>query len=322
MLSPSELRRRWTIELTSLRRRQKPGAVQEARIILLQKFLAVLDPLRKLENESMLDKDFKGRLLKEIQMQESINNKDYQDRVYARILVAMIGKPLGQPSDTCRKAESAMLICEDHGESFDVVIERMVAMRLLRKDPKSGGLSLSTLGADLMERIAEKKMAAASPLQNGNATLFDKLDGEARRKVINFAAMSETGAADVSALRETPSVSRPLQSRKIPGITTPKKVPDVAAYLKGAVARNETTTHIIHNLEMMKAITNIVWDISVEKQQYDSPSIWTCHLSMRETGKLVFTATSTNKKSALHKACGLALAKLMSLPGFRMGRNA
>lgn len=283
-------------------------------MINLQKFLAVLDPLRKLEYERMQDNDFKRRLLKEVQMQESINNKEYQDRVYARILVAMLGKPLGQPGDACRKTESAMLICEDHGEHFDVTIEKMVSVRLLRLDPASRALSLSTLGADLIERVAEKKLGA-TPLPNGNSTLFDKLDAETRRSVISFAAKGENGAAASAALRETPAAARPAQPRKTPGITLPKKNPDVAAYLKAATARNESSTHIINNLEMMKAITQVAWDVSVQNHE-DSPSIWTCHLSMRETGKLVFTATSTSRKSASHKACGLALAKLMTLPGF------
>lgn len=183
----SEATARWQVERDWLLKLPRPTHAQMLRLQRLSTFFVLLDPLRRLEivlpQRALAVRQF-GDELVAIMKEMSVDNQNARRATHLRTLVGKSVMEAGEPVRVTGAFENAMRAT---GLAPQQVIDDMVGARLLRRAP-GGQLSMSTLGANLLERSLA---GAAAPGTVGDALptpllgllldLRDTLKGEARQ---------------------------------------------------------------------------------------------------------------------------------------------
>lgn len=313
-IDSSELRRRWTIELTSLRRRPNPTTWQQNRIRDLQSFMAAIDPLRKYEFDWRSMPGFDVRFASEIDAQRHINrNPAYQKDLKGKILAAMAGKALPEPSHPCRGIKQAQEVCEDHGEDWDAMLRSLLVDRLLRKE-MDGSYAMSVPGCNLLEKLAREQLKPKG-VQNAQSLMFAHLKGDVRDALAELKAnlSQKTGGG---APRIMPDIKR--SSTKINKPAAPLKNTTKASALLDkrsiVLKKLKSMSHplaALHSLEQIKLLTVTEGEMRlVEKEPF---AIWQYTFSIREIGNQSFSATGKSQREARAKAAAIAVEALKNL---------
>lgn len=329
-LDPRELRRRWTIELTSLRRRSRPTQQQESRIRDLQAFLAALDPLRKLEFEWHAMAGFRDRLLAEVLSQQRISDPAYRKRLHGRILIALSGASCPAPGAACSRIDAARLVCEDHGEDWAATLQYLVETKLLRRDT-DGVLTLGGPGHHAAAAAAEFELRPTPTAATPTSSMFERLNPEVRRLLGAFKLEFSMSGADVSMPRALPSlpaaapvatraptikasVSTPQRkkARPQPMPPPPKKLlsPREERLFEICDAERVSTSAIAaFNILRQRNILPD-WTIAFEVIEEEPRTIWQCSIVVPEVGVDAHCGIGYSQKEARAQAADLALAAL------------
>lgn len=311
-LTAAELRRRWTIELTSLRRRQSPTSPQQARIRELQMFLAALDPLRRLEIEWRAMVGFPARFRSEVAAQAAISDPAYRQRVLARVLVAFSGRALPDPGCPCLHTQAARQVCEDHGEDWRAMLDELREGKYLRK-ADNGEYSVGGPGYHLAEKAA--KAAAAPGVARSDGVLFERLSPDVQQALGLFKIAQGIGAeaavmrtlphvapTEVTARvrRSTPAVAaRPTTKPKPKAIPAPVSKTRAGSPLDQLLRLEKASTsatHVIHILKTRK-IVEVVENMQLLSEE-PADAVWQCGLEVAMLGNAQFSAVGGNQREA------------------------
>ena len=322
-ISRKILIQRWTTELTSLRRRIRLDKEQEARSLDLKMFLAAIDPLRKHEYDWNSQKGFHSKITKEIKTQNNINQPDYRKNLKAKITYALAGTSTPEPGIICN-IDKAKIICEDHGESWQAMVNELIEDKYLRKE--SGGLSISTLGCNIVER---QHTNVAKPKDENPNVLFSRL-GESAKSQLASLKLDLNPSADIQD-RIFPDRPKAVDPRNHltadtaarlgmrPGTrsvhfvqqTLPKKVlvkkvaapktiikDDCASIIKKHEAKGANPATILNTLLLKKLIEP--WQEQLVLLQGDSEvdAIWECTITSSALPGKAFAGQGPNRKSA------------------------
>lgn len=324
-LTVNELRRRWTIELNSLGRRDKPTAEQDSRKRDLQIFLCYIDPLRKLEQDWRNMPGLAKKLESELLLQNTVSSKQYTDNFYAKILVAMTGKVMGNPSDACIPNQKAKLVCEDHGERLENVMQKMHKESYLRKDYHQNTYSLSTVGANLMESASINAIRPNKLVGYNGAPLVHSIKNDSLNKLAELHGnLKMHNPADT--VRELPETKLnpkiPKNQNKTQPIrtgNTPQNAPaspsvNIALEISGlekttpnvAVLFNHLSTR---NIIKVKKLEATVQD-TINKVNGLENSEWTAAIEINLMPGRIFISKGLSKKKAIHSCYTDVIAAL------------
>ena len=256
-LDSGALRLRWTTELTSLRQRETPTDRQAQRIRDLQSFLAFLDPLRKYEFEWQAIPGFKRKLANELAAQTTTCDQDYRKHLLAKILAVLVGGSVAEPGRLCSRVKEAQRLCADHGESWVQVLDELRTKKLIRKDI-SGGLSLSSPGANLLEWAVSTVAAPQENVRAPSTQLYDRLGVEAKRAVgaVKLASIATAGESDDIEPRTT---SRPPPHQIVAEMRLPTWTRYPPRHQSATPTAGETiqNTHTLHSTMSTRMPTHI-----------------------------------------------------------------
>lgn len=327
-LNAAELRRRWTIELTSLRRRSSPTKQQESRIRELQMFLAALDPLRRLEIEWRAIPEFPARFRNEVAAQQGVNDAAYRRIVLARVLSAFSGQMLPDPGHPCQRSKAAQQVCEDHGEDWNSLLKEMLDAKYLRQST-SGEFSVGGPGYHLAAKAAEAAIAPQA-VETRGTLLFDRLGQDVRQTLglFKIGMQSDLEGNSSRNLPSPPLANAPARapvlssksslqhvSKKPAPLTKPKATP------ARPPSRQEATFDAVNRAEKVSnsasaAIRQLIqWKtlpIVEEMRLIESEpaAIWQCDLSVTEVRTAPFSGVGGSQRDARQDASAILLEAL------------
>lgn len=314
MLTPAELRRRWTIELNSLGRRERPTPEQDVRKRDLQIFLCYIDPLRKHEHQWDLMKDLEKKLERELLLQSSVSSKQYLQDFYGKLLAAMTGKAHGQPSDPCELNQKARLICEDHGERLENVLKKLHEENVIRKDYQNNTYSLSTVGANLMEKVSVSAIHPPSTWSYKGAPLASAIKHDSIVKLAELRSSMNNGSPansmrDLSTFIKsaTPKVKALIvkppknQIKESPAPKVPV-IKGIKERIRELESKNCPPTQIFNTLISLKLITVMTSDDIVDNDPEGiKRSEWTSTVVIEQLKGLIFTELGLSRRAARSK---------------------
>ncbi len=308
-LTLKELRRRWTIELNSLGRRERPTPEQDARKRDIQIFLCYIDPLRKLEQDWRQIKGLEKKLEAELLLQNSVSNSQYLKSFYSKLLSALIGKVLGNPSDPCTVNNKARYICEDHGERLEDVLKAMHEQNYIRKDYQKNTYSLSTVGANLMENASINAICPKNNnLYNGSA-LANAIKGDSLVKLAELhGKLNQTNV--INNVREIPALTHTqlksvdrtrniiknnIKEKPVVENTLVAKLRDMEAKKHNVAAIFKTLVNCKHIKVLKNEIKEVV---SINEDDQLAYSDWTSTIVIAQIKGMTFTHSGKSKKTA------------------------
>lgn len=313
-----ELRRRWTIELTSLRQRQQPSSAQQGRIRDLQSFLAAIDPLRKYEFDWHSMPGFDQRFVCEIEAQMSVNrNPSYQKELKAKILIALAGMPLPEPGNPGKFEPQAKMVCEDHGEDWNAMREHLIDTRLLRREP-NGKLAMSVPGCNFVERMAMAKLKPKG--EQAKQALYYRLDEHTLATLLDVKAASRHHPFEEDEPRALPDISRnSTRVRPIPSALPPptnkhattQRVLEIRDSIIEMEAKGANAVAILKILADRKlAVPYTSYFKKIESVPF---AVWECRIAAIEAPNKDFIGTGPNQKIARGGAAESLLNHLKDL---------
>lgn len=314
-LDIKELRRRWTIELNSLGRRNSPSQEQTERKRDLQIFLCSIDPLRKYEQDWRNLPGLQKKLELELQLQNSVSSKQYTDSFYAKVLIAMTGKAVANPSEACVINQKVKMLCEDHGEVLSNVLSNMHRENILRKEYKSDSYTVSTVGTILMEKHSLRSISPAASSNYQGSPLLNGLNKDAVGKLAELHAQLNINSADKTIRTipkqvvrpDNPPVKKPVEIKN-PAIqpikedVKPVKVLDVLAKIE-ALEKHCPNVAVVfdhlkkHNVIKVKRHETTVTE-TINKADNRPYSEWTSVLVIDLIPYKVFISKAPNRKLA------------------------
>lgn len=147
----TEAKERWGVERAWLMKLSNPSAAQIERLHDLSTFQVLLDTLRCYEIDRGAREVAIGRITRELQRVHGELSESARRTRYAASLRALLGKRFSEAGEAVSVTLSFSSQVMSRGFSPDKVIQELVKAQLLRRIP-TGELSLSTLGANLLDR--------------------------------------------------------------------------------------------------------------------------------------------------------------------------
>ena len=147
----SEAKERWGVERAWLMRLHNPSTAQIQRLHDLNTFQVLLDSLRCYEIDRGARDVALGRITRELQRIHGEQTDSAKRIRFAASLRALLGKRFAEAGEAVTLTPSFANQVMSRGYPPDIVIQELVKEQLLRLTP-TGTLSVSTLGANLLER--------------------------------------------------------------------------------------------------------------------------------------------------------------------------
>lgn len=147
----TEAKERWDIERSWLMKLNNPSAAQIQRLHDLSTFQVLLDSLRCYEIDRGSREVAIGRITRELQRIHGEQSDSAKRVRFAACLRALLGKRFAEAGETVTLTPSFTSQVMSRGYSPEKVVHELVKEQLLRRPP-TGTLSVSTLGANLLDR--------------------------------------------------------------------------------------------------------------------------------------------------------------------------